>query len=182
MVANSIKRFATQVQRHKCNISTPHGMVIAAIDIRRQRVFAGMTTWAVPAVVAECDGLGEGDIETDGASNRRGNLGHLERVGQAGALVVLRKHEDLGLAGESPKRRRVQDTITIALETGAVGVGFLFVGAVSGAKRAGGERCKMFVLAGFAGVAGQHVETASASPRICVSKTNASVVGVAVHG
>ena len=96
--------------------------------------------------------------------------------------MVLWKHEDLGLAGESPKRRRVQDAITIALETGAVGVGFLFVGAVSGAKRAGGERCEVFVLVGFAGVARQHVETACAGPRICMSKTNVTVAGVSVHG
>jgi len=40
----------------------------------------------------------------------------------------------------------------------------------------------VFVLVGFAGVARQHVETACAGPRICMSKTNVTVVGVSVHG
>ena len=35
----------------------------------------------------------------------RGHLGHLERVGEAGALVVVREHEHLGLAGQAAERR-----------------------------------------------------------------------------
>ena len=97
-------------------------------------------------------------------------------------MLFRSKHEHLGLTRQTPKRRCVQDAITVALETGAVGVGFFFAGAVSGAERAGGEWCEVFVLVGFAGVAGQNVETARSGPRICVSKTNAAVVGVSVHG
>jgi hypothetical protein len=56
-----------------------------------------------------------------------GHLGHLERVGEPRALVVVGKDEDLCLAGQAPERRRVQDAVAIALEAGAQRVGLLVV-------------------------------------------------------
>ena len=76
MVANSIKRLTTKVERHEGDISAPDRMVITAFDIGRQCVFTGVTTRAVPAVVAECNRLSKGDVETERACDRRSNLGH----------------------------------------------------------------------------------------------------------
>ena len=58
-----------------------------------------------------------------------GDLRHLERVGEAGALVVLGEHEDLGLAGQAPEGGGVQDAVAVALEAGAPAVGLLGLGA-----------------------------------------------------
>ena len=78
---------------------------------------------AVPAVVAEGDGLGEGHVEADGPGDGRGHLGHLQGMGEAGALVVVGEHEDLGLAGQASERRGVQDAVTVAFEAGAQRIG-----------------------------------------------------------
>ena len=51
---------------------------------------------------------------------------HLERVGQAGAVVVAgRGDEDLGLVLQPPERGGVEDPVAVALEGGAEGVGLL---------------------------------------------------------
>jgi hypothetical protein len=42
-------------------------VVVTPIDIGREGIFAGVTTWSVATVVAKCDGFGEGDIETERA-------------------------------------------------------------------------------------------------------------------
>jgi len=39
-------------------------------------------------------------------------------MGQAGPLVVLGEDEHLGLAGETPKGRGVQDSIPVSFKTG----------------------------------------------------------------
>ena len=70
-----------------------------------ERVLAGVAARAVPAVVAEGDGLGEGHVEPAGPGDAGGDLGHLEGVGEAGALVVLGEDEDLGLAGQAAEGR-----------------------------------------------------------------------------
>ena len=54
---------------------------------------------------------------------RGGHLGHLEGVGEPGALVVVGEDEDLGLAGQPAEGGRVQDAVAVALEAGAQRVG-----------------------------------------------------------
>ena len=100
----------------------------------------------MPAVVPEGDGLGEGHVESAGPGDGRGDLGHLERVGQAGALVVLGEDEDLGLAGQPAERGGVQNAVAVALEAGAPGVGLLGLGPVAGVRRAGGAGRQQRVL------------------------------------
>ena len=41
-------------------------MVVAAVDERTQRIFACVASRSVTAIVAEGDGLGEGNVETEG--------------------------------------------------------------------------------------------------------------------
>jgi hypothetical protein len=59
-------------------------------------------------------------------------LGNFECVGEACALVVFGKDEDLGLAGKAAKRSGVQDAITVTLEAGTKWIGFFVDGAVAG--------------------------------------------------
>ena len=49
-------------------------------------------------------GLGEVDVKPQGTCDCAGDLGDLDGVGEAGAIVVsLRRQEDLRLVGEPPE-------------------------------------------------------------------------------
>jgi hypothetical protein len=67
VIANAVKCLRAEVERRQRNVSSPHGVVVATIYIRREGIFAGMPAWSVATVVAKCDGFGEGDIETERA-------------------------------------------------------------------------------------------------------------------
>ncbi len=84
---------------------TPRRVVEASGHVGVERVLAGVATGPVAAVVPERDGLGERDVEPQRPGDGARDLGHLERVGQPGALVVLGEHEDLGLARQATERR-----------------------------------------------------------------------------
>jgi hypothetical protein len=43
-------------------------------------------------------------------------------MGEAGALMIVREDKHLGFAGQTPKRRSMQNAVSVALETAAVGV------------------------------------------------------------
>ena len=106
VVADAVERLGAQVERAQRDVGAPRGVVVAAVDVRRQGVLAGVAARPVAAVVAEGDGLGQGDVEPEHAGDGRGDLGDLEGVGEAGALVVVGEHEHLGLAGQAAERRR----------------------------------------------------------------------------
>ena len=125
-----------------------------------------MAAGAVAAVVAEGDGLGEGDVEAERPGHRRGDLGDLEGVGEPGALVVVGEDEHLGLAGQPAERRGVEDAVAVALEAGAPLVGLLGHGAVAGAAArvaAGGQHEIL------PGLAGGPVDAARRPARACES-------------
>ena len=106
----------------------------------RERVLARVAERTVPAVVAERDRLGERDVEPTRPRDAGGHLRDLERMGEAGALVVLREDEHLRLAREAAEgRRAVEDAVTVPLEAGAPFVGLLRRGAMA-ARRAPGWR------------------------------------------
>ncbi len=137
VVADAVEGLHTQVEGGQHHIGTPHGVVVAT-DVGRERLLAGMTARPVPTVVAQGDGLGQGQVESKGAGDGHGHLGHLERVGEAGALVVGGEHEHLGLAGQPAEGGGVQDAVAIALEAGADRIGGLGSGPLSGAAGQGG--------------------------------------------
>ena len=151
VVADAVERLGAQVQRRQRDVGAPHGVVVAAGDVRRQGVLAGVAARAVPAVVAEGDGLGQRDVEPEGAGHRRGHLGDLEGVREAGPLVVVGEHEDLGLAGQAAEGGGVEDAVAVALEARAPLVGLLGTVAVAGADGAGGRRREQLVLELLAG-------------------------------
>src|SRR5258707_14826149 len=71
----------------------------------------------VPEVVAKADRLGQVLVEPEGPGDGARDLGHLERVGEAGAEVVaLRRDEDLRLVLESPEGLGVHDPVAVALQ------------------------------------------------------------------
>jgi hypothetical protein len=105
MVADAIEGFETEVERLENDIGTPNGMVIATGDEGIEGVFACMAPWAVPAVVSEGYGLGEGDIEPQRPRDGCGHLCDLEGVCKASALVIVGEDKDLGLSGKATKCR-----------------------------------------------------------------------------
>jgi hypothetical protein len=140
-----------------------------------------MTAGAVAAVVAESDGLGEGHVEAQGPRHGRGDLGDLESVGESGALVILGKHEYLGLAGETTECRRMEDAVAVAFETRAERIGFLRHGTPTGADGARGEWCEEFVVAFLAQRTRSEIDGSGAGPGIDVCNAYCVGVIVAVH-
>ena len=90
----------------------------AALAQRRvERVLAGVAEGRVAEVVAEPDRLGQVLVEAERAGDRAGDPAGLERVGEAGAVVVaFGRDEDLRLVLEPAKRLRVDDPVAVALE------------------------------------------------------------------
>ncbi len=116
---------SAQVEGGEGDVGPPWRMVEPAVEVRGEGVLAGVAPRAVPAVVAEGDGLGQGHVEPTGPGHAGGHLGHLEGVGQPGPLVVVGEHEDLGLAGQSAEGGGVEDAVPIPLEAGPPAVGLL---------------------------------------------------------
>ena len=149
MMADAIEGFAAQVQWLQGDVGAPRRVVEPTVEVGRQRVLAGVSAGPVTAVVADGDRLGEGHVEAKGLGDRPGDLGDLEGMGETGALVIVGEHEHLGLAGEPPERRVVQDAIAIPLEAGAERIGLLRDHALAGAARLcgahGEDRCVPFL-------------------------------------
>lgn len=153
MIADAIEGFAAQVQRGERDVGSPQRMVVTTVDKRAEGVFAGVSARSVTAVVAECDRLGEGNVQSERPRDGGGDLCNFEGVREARALVIIGKDEHLCLAGESTKGCRVENAVTVAFETRAEGVGLFGSRAGAGTDRAGGVRGEEIVLVVFAFVA-----------------------------
>ena len=140
VVGDAVDRLGAQVERGKRDVRPPGRMVEPAGQVGVERVLAGVAARAVTAVVPEGDGLGQGDVQPAGPGDGGGHLRHLERMGEARALVVLGEDEDLRLAGQPAKGGGVEDPVAIALEAGTPRVGLLGDGPIAGPARAGGAR------------------------------------------
>ena len=103
-------------------------------------LLAGMAERGVAEVVAEADRLDQVLVQTKRARDAAGDAGRLERVGQAGAVVVaLGGDEDLGLVHETAEGLRVDDAVAVALKWRAEAARRLVAGAPAGLVRADGE-------------------------------------------
>ena len=107
------------------HVGAPRAVVVALGDEGVERVLTGVAARAVTAVVAEGDGVGQGDVDPDAAGDRGGDLGDLQGVGQPGALVVGGVDHHLGLAGQPAEGGGVHDPVPVALEAGPLGVRLL---------------------------------------------------------
>ena len=90
----------------------------AALAQRRvERLLAGVAEGRVAEVVAEPDRLGQVLVEAQRAGDRAGDPAGLQRVGEAGPVVVaLGGDEDLGLVLEAAEGLGVDDPVAVALE------------------------------------------------------------------
>ena len=90
----------------------------------RERTLARVAKGRMPKVMPKRDRLGQVFVEPQGARHCARDLRDLERMRQAGAVVVaLGRDEHLRLVGKPPERLGMDDAIPVALETGAVGTG-----------------------------------------------------------
>src|SRR5690606_29628258 len=84
-------------------------------------VLTGVAEGRVPEIVREADRLDEILVEPHRARDSARDLRDLERVGQSRTVVIpLVIDEDLRLVDETPKRRRMDDAVAVALELVAV--------------------------------------------------------------
>ena len=79
-------------------------------------------------IVAERDRLGQILVQAERPCDRPRDLRHLERVRQAGAVVVaLGRNENLRFVGQAAERLAVQDAVAVALKAGPVRAGLHFL-------------------------------------------------------
>ena len=99
------------------------GVVVeTAIILHRlvQRLAAGVAEGGVTEIVGQRQGLGQILVQRQRPGDGAGDLGDLEAVGQARAVIVaLVIDEDLGLVFEAPEGRRMDDAVAVALKNRA---------------------------------------------------------------
>jgi len=86
---------------------------------RIERLLARVAEGRVAKIVGQSQGLGQVFVQVQRPRQRPRDLRHLERVRQAGAIVValvVKKH--LRLVLEAAEGRRVDDAVSVALERG----------------------------------------------------------------
>ena len=80
-----------------------------------ERPFTRMAERRMTEVMGERECLGEVFVEPESARNRARDLGDFESMGEPGAVMIaFVKHEHLGLVGQPPERRRVDDAVAVA--------------------------------------------------------------------
>ena len=84
---------------------------------QRKRVFAGVTNGCMAQIKGQSDAFGQIGIKPQHPGDRARNLRHLDRMGQAGAVVIAFVFDkDLRLMLETAKGRRMDDAVTVALK------------------------------------------------------------------
>ena len=180
MVADGIERLGAQVQRGENDIGAVDGVVIAALEERRERRFGRMARRPVPAVVAGGRRRGQCDVQPHRAGDAHRNLGDLDGVSQPGAeVIVVGRDEHLALAGEAPERLRMVDAVEVALEARAEPIGLLGLGSVAGPARPGGSGSEDRLLVDLPRLTRTGHMAGLADPRGRVCDANDTKVGTA---
>src|ERR1700677_1458323 len=95
-------------------------------------------------VVGQRQRFGEVFVEPEHPGQGAGNLGHLKRMRQPGAVMIaFVEYEDLGLVFEPPKRRSVNDTVAVAAERAAVLARWLGMQPAAALRRVAGIGCEV---------------------------------------
>ena len=85
-----------------------------------QRPLPGMAERGMAEVMRQRQRLGEVFIQPELAGQRAGDLGHLQRMGQPGAVMIaLMEHEDLGFVLQPAERGGMDDPVAIPAERAA---------------------------------------------------------------
>ena len=96
------------------------GIVVEAAEIRHgffERILSRVAKAGVAKVMGQRQRLGEVFVEPQGPGQRTGDLADLDRMGQAGAIVIpFMGHEDLGLVGKAAEGRGMDDPVPVPLE------------------------------------------------------------------
>ena len=123
MLGNAVAHLPGQIETLPVPLQHVHDaqallvVVEPARDQLPEHPLAGVAERCVPEVVRECDRFGQLLVEPQHLRDRPRDLRHLERMGQAGAVVVARRREKhLGLVLQPAERLRVDDTVAIALK------------------------------------------------------------------
>jgi hypothetical protein len=124
------------------HIHHPHRLlhvVEAALHDLVQHLLARVAEGGVAQVVAHDHGLHQHLVEPERLGDGSTHLGHLEGVGEPGAVVVaLGREEDLGLALEPPEGLAVEQAVPVPLEDRPHVVLRLGPGAPAALRRTGG--------------------------------------------
>jgi hypothetical protein len=134
MIANAVQCFDAQVERNQCDIGAPERVIEAMCNEWRECVLAGVTTWAMPAIVPKRDGFGKHGVEPECTRDSNGHLRNLESVCKPSALMILGEDEDLSFSCETTKCGSVKNAIAVALEARAIVVGLFGDCSVAGAQ------------------------------------------------
>ena len=85
-----------------------------------ERALAGMAERRMAEIMRQRQRLGEVLVEAELPGQRAGDLGHFERMGQPGAVVIaLMEHEHLGLVLQAAERGGMDHPVAIAPERAA---------------------------------------------------------------
>jgi hypothetical protein len=132
-------------------------MVVTTLDVRLERILAGMPSGSVPAVMTECYRLYESEVQPGRSCNRERDLRDLQRMGHAvSKMFVIRSYEHLALAGKASPSFGVLDTVQVTFKAGTKLVGLFGFSAVSGTPGASRTFCKAPLFHLFAFFAIQH--------------------------
>jgi hypothetical protein len=111
-------------------------------------ILAGVPEGRMAQVVRQGDGLGQVLVEAQLAGYRPANLGHLQRVRQPGAVMVVGlSDEHLRLVHQPPEGGAVDDAVAVALVEGAEGMRRLGLAPAAAVPRVHGVRRQHLVLA-----------------------------------
>jgi hypothetical protein len=149
MVPNAIECFNAKIEWLENDIGTPHCMVVTAGNKRVEGVFACVSAWPMAAVVAEGDGLGQGDVEAKAARYRSCNLCDFECVSKSCSLMVVGENEDLCFSRKSTEGRRVENSIAITFKAGSELIGIFFDRSCASTGRSSGPRGEKLVILCF---------------------------------
>jgi len=79
-----------------------------------------MAEWRMPEIMGKRESLGEILIQPELTGKRAGDLRNLQRVGQAGAIVVpFMEHEHLGLVLQAAERSGMDHAVAIPAKRAA---------------------------------------------------------------
>jgi hypothetical protein len=96
-------------------------------------LFSGVTERRMAEIVNQRQRFGEIDVEIERGGYGAGDLRDFDRVGETVAEVVgVAAGEDLGFVFEAAKGAGMDDTITVALEIVAIGMGYFRDAASAG--------------------------------------------------
>ena len=95
-----------------------------------QLLLTGVSKGRVAQIVRQRNGFHQVAVQPERRGDAPGNLRHLQRMRQAGAVqIALRDHEHLRLVLQPAEGRGVQDAVPVALELGPIGIGPFVIAA-----------------------------------------------------